>query len=338
MSTAKAKVPVTIDAAKTERASDVIVANDVIVAVDIASDKFDYVSTEQRGCKQMANSEKGIQDFLILIAPWKPAMVVLEATGGYEAALVRALHQHHIPVALVNPGRVRHFAMSLGVFAKTDAKDAEVLLQYGRTMRPMLTAAPEPEVENVADLRQRAQQLQDMLTSEKNRLRLSPALTRESVQSHIDWLQQELDTLEKRLQKAIHSSDTLRPLAQLLCTIPGVGPVISATLIGSLPELGSLSHKKIAALAGLAPFAHDSGKFKGKRFIRGGRSNVRAALYMGVLTTIRFSTVFREYYDRLLKAGKVKKLALIACARKLLVTLNAMVKSNQKWKTSTISA
>jgi transposase len=236
-----------------------------------------------------------------------------------------------IQVAVVNPRQARDFGKALGFLAKTDRIDAGILAHFGEAVRPEPRQLPSEEAANLAALVARRRQLTEMLTMEQNRLGSAPAALRKDIREHITWLQKRLKDSDKDIHKLLRSSPLWREKDQLLQGVPGVGPVLSATLLAMLPELGKLNRKEIAALVGVAPLNRDSGKMKGKRATWGGRSSVRDVLYMATMSAVRYNPTLKDFYERLLKAGKLKKVALVACMRKLLVILNAMLRDNAPW-------
>jgi transposase len=234
-------------------------------------------------------------------------------------------------VVVVNPRQVRDFARARGLLAKTDALDAQVLAHFAEVLRPQPRPLPDTEARALAALLTRRRQLVEMLTAEKNRLGSASASIRKSLRAHITWLERELQHTDTDLTHAIQQSPVWREKEELLRSVPGVGPVLTSTLLANLPELGTLTHKQIAALVGVAPFNRDSGTLRGKRTVWGGRAQVRAVLYMNAVVAARFNPVIRAFYHRLCRAGKAKKVALTACMRKLLVILNAMLKHRTPW-------
>ena len=261
-----------------------------------------------------------------------PALVVLEATGGLELELVGALAAAALPVVVVNPRQVRDFARATGRLAKTDALDAAVLAHFGEAVRPPLRALRDAESLALKALLGRRQQLVTMLVAERNRRGAAGAAVRPRIEAHIAWLEQERSELEDELRQTLQRSPVWRERDQLLRSVPGVGEQLSLTLLAELPELGRLNRRAIAALVGVAPFNRDSGRMRGRRTIWGAPARVRAMLYMGALSASRHNPVIRDCYQRLLAAGKPKKLALTACMRKLLVILNAMLKHHTPWR------
>jgi transposase len=249
-----------------------------------------------------------------------------------EIPLTSALATAGLPVVVVNPRQVRDFAKASGRLAKTDALDAQMLAQFAEVMRPQPRPLPDAEARALTALVARRRQLVEMLTAEKNRLLSASSPIRKRVRAHIAWLERELEHTNTELSEAIRHSPVWREKDDLLQSVPGVGPVLTSTLLASLPELGTLTHKQIAALVGVAPLNRDSGTLRGRRTVWGGRAQVRAVLYMGAIVAARFNPVIRVFYQRLQRAGKAKKVTLTACMRKLLTILNAMLKHRTPWR------
>src|SRR5919106_570199 len=280
----------------------------------------------------VANDAPGIAEVVHQLAQLHPKLVVLEATGGLQMPVAGTLATAGLPVAMVNPRQVRDFARATGRLAKTDRLDAQVLAHFAEAVQPTPYALPEVQTQDLTALLTRRHQVIEMLTAEKNRLRATRLESvRQRVQEHIRWLQQELNGLDKDLDHTIRQSPLWREKDNLLRSVPGVGPVVSITLLANLPELGTLSRHQIAALVGVAPLNRDSGRFRGKRIVWGGRARVRAALYMAALSASRYNPVIKAFYQRLCGAGKARKVALTACMRKLLTILNSMLKHRQTW-------
>ena len=304
----------------------------IYAGVDVSKARMDVAVRPADDGWTVSNDDAGIRQLVSRLKTLKPAMVVLEATGGLELPLVAALAVDELPVVVVNPRQVRDFARATGKLAKTDTLDAMVLAHFGEAVRPAVRPLRDAETQALSSLTTRRHQLVTMLVSEKNRL--STAITvavRSSIEAHIEWLQSELDDLDRDLRQTLRQSPVWREKDNLLRSVPGVGPQVSLTLLAYLPELGTLNRKQIAALVGVAPFNRDSGSLRGRRAVWGGRSRVRAVLYMGALVAARYNPVIRNFYQRLLAAGKPKKLALTACMRKLLVILNSMLKYRSAW-------
>ena len=301
------------------------------VGIDVSKAQVD-VAVRPAGQKWVVPyNETGVEELVSQIEDLSPALVLLEATGGLELPLVATLAAAGLPVVVVNPRQVRDFARATGTLAKTDALDAEVLAHFAEAVRPSVRPLRDAETQVLNSLAARRHQVTTMLVSEKNRLCTAISAVRPRIEAHIAWLEQELENLDGGLRQTLHRSPVWREKDDLLRSVPGVGEQISLTLLAHLPELGTLDRRQIAALVGVAPFNRDSGTLRGKRAIWGGRSRVRAALYMGALVASRFNPVIRDFYQRLLAAGKPKKVALVACMRKLLVILNALIKHRSSW-------
>lgn len=304
----------------------------VYVGIDVSKDRLDVaVAPEEQGW-QAPYTEGGVTELGERLRSLGPALVVLEATGGLELPVAGQLAALGLPLAVVNPRQVREFGRATGKLAKTDAIDAHLLALFAERLRPEPRPLPDEAAQTLGALLARRRQLIEMLTAEKNRMRLAPKRLRKSIQGHIDWLSRSLAKIEKDLRDTLRQSPVWREQEDLLKSVPGVGPVLTMTLVADLPELGRLSHKQIAALVGVAPFNRDSGKLRGKRTVWGGRAPVRAALYMAALVATRHNPVIHAFYQRLLTAGKPKKVALVACMRKLLTILNAMLKHKAPWR------
>lgn len=308
------------------------------VGIDVSQDWIDVAvlveenKTEQFRCERSAGALAGLAETLL---PYCPQGVVLEATGGLEGAVIAALAGAGLPVMRMNPKRVRDFAGAHGLLAKTDALDAYVLALFGARMRPPLRAGPEAERQQLAAWVTRQQQLTVDRASERTRLRQSsePEL-RKSVERVIAFLGKEIERLEKQMTAWVGQSETWKAQEALLRTAPGVGPKTAVRLLAQLPELGHINRRQIAALVGLAPFASDSGKWRGRRSIRGGRGGVRAILYLASWTAVRVEGNLKKFYFRLVAAGKPRQVALIAVARTLLLALNEMMRTRQPWRSA----
>ena len=298
------------------------------VGVDVAKASLTVVVRPELSSFVFPNTPSGRKKLAETLQKLSPSLVVLEATGGWEREVVETLAEAGLPVRVVNPRQVRDFAKALGKLAKTDRIDAAILAHFAEATQPEPRPLPDEETRELRDLLTRRKQLQDMLTAEKNRLRRAPSSLRPDIEEHIRWLEEKLKELERKIEE---KTATFGERMQILMSVPGVGLLTSAVLLGYLPELGKLSGKEIAALAGVAPFNRDSGEHKGKRAVWGGRKEVRAALYMATVAAVRWNPVLRGFYQRLLGAGKPVKVALVACMRKLLVILNAMVKRGTTW-------
>jgi len=306
----------------------------VFVGVDVSKAQLD-VALRPDGGFAVSNDETGIMQLIERLSRAAPVRVVLEATGGLEIPLVGALVTAGLPVVVVNPRQVRDFAKATGKLAKTDVLDAQTLAHFAEVIQPAVRPLPDEHTQALAALVTRRRQLVEMLTAEKNRLRQAPKPIRLSLQAHIAWLEQALQQADTDLAEAIRHSPVWRENEALLRSAPGVGPVLSTTLLATVPELGTLAHKQLSALVGVAPLNRDSGTLRGRRTVWGGRAQVRAVLYMGAIVAARFNPVIRAFYQRLRAAGKAKKVALTACMHKLLIILNAMLKHRTPWRQGT---
>jgi transposase len=305
--------------------------DDVFIGIDVSKEYCDVAVIPDGTRKRFTNDEEGQEAVAAFMLPLNPGRIVVEATGGYEMGVVRVLADNLLPVVAVNPRQVRDFAKATGRLAKTDSIDADVLAQFAGAIRPEVRPLPTKEVEMLRALVARRRQLVQMMTMEKNRLEKSPPAGSKDIRNHIYYLTEALKKIDRDISRTIRKSPLWKEKETILTSTPGIGPVISCTLIAALPELGTLNRKEIAALVGVAPFNRDSGKYRGKRTIWGGRAHVRSVLYMGMLSAIRFNPVIRVFYKRLIDAGKVKKLAITACMRKLLTILNTMMKNKTTW-------
>ena len=303
----------------------------IFVGLDVAKGHVDVALRPSGEHWQAPTSEAGLAALVERLRASAPALVVMEATGGLEAPLLAALAVA-MPVAVVNPRQVRDFARAMGRLAKTDRLDAAVLAHFAEVVRPSKTELPTAESEALTAMLSRRQQLVEMLTAERNRLGATRVVSvRKDVEAHVAWLQQRLKDVDKDLDGMLRASAVWREKGALYRSVPGVGRVVATTLLAELPELGTLDRKKIAALVGVAPFNRDSGTMRGRRPIWGGRATVRSALFMAALVATRRNTVIKAFYERLLAVGKLKKVALTACMRKLLTMLNAMARNHTPW-------
>jgi transposase len=310
------------------------------IGVDICKEKLDVYDLSNQTYHLFENTDAGIEQFIaILISRSSTVAVVCEATGGYELAMARRLQQLGIHISVVNPRPVRDLARALSKLAKTDPIDAYVIAKYGEVTAPEPTVFASALEEELKQWVARRQQIVEILSAEKNRLTLLPAgVARDEVNEHIEWLEEKIKQLDKKIDALSESTSEWRATKKILQSPKGIGPVISASFLVLLPELGKLNRKQISALAGLAPFNRDSGKFRGQRKIWGGRGSVRALLYMATLSALRSNPPIRAYYQHLIEKGKVKKVAIIACMRKFLVCLNSMVKKNEEWDDYKVTA
>jgi transposase len=304
---------------------------ETFVGIDVAKKELEVAVYPRTDTETWPNTEEGIVRFVEWMKSLSPALIVLEATGGLETPCVGALAAEGLPVVVMNPRQVRDFAKATGRLAKTDHIDAKVIARFAEAVRPEIRELKTEEMQELSDLGARRRQIIQMITSEKNRLSSASKWTREDIKEHISWLEKRLDDVNNEINKAIRNSPVWLEKDDLLRSVPGVGPVLSATLLSQLPELGSLNRKQIAALVGVAPLNRDSGVFRGKRSVWGGRASVRSALYMATLVATRFNPAISVFYDRLRTAGKEHKVALTACMRKLLTILNAMARDRTHW-------
>ncbi len=305
------------------------------VGIDVAKAQVD-VAVRPTGQRWVVSyDETGVGELVSQMKGLDPALVLLEASGGLELPLVAALAVAALPVVVVNPRQVRDFAKATGTLAKTDALDAAILAHFADAVRPSVRPLRDAETQALNSLTARRHQVMTMLVSEKNRLSTAISAVRPRIEAHIVWLEQELDDLDEGLRQTLRRSPVWREKDDLLRTVPGVGEQLALTLLAYLPELGTLDRRQVAALVGVAPFNRDSGTLRGKRAVWGGRSRVRAALYMGTLSATRYNPIIRDFYQRLLTAGKPKKVALVACMRKLLVILNSMLRHRSPWRAMT---
>ena len=306
----------------------------VYVGIDVAKANMDIAVHPSGKCWSFTNDDRGISEAVSRLRESSPTLIVMEATGGVEAPLVAALAVAGLPVVVVNPRQIRDFAKATGKLAKTDVLDAQVMAHFASTVQPKLRTLPDTQSKEFAAILARRRQVIEMLTAEKNRLSSAREVVRERIEAHIVWLEQELDSIDSDLRRSVRKSPVWQEKDNLLRSVPGVGPVLSATLLADLPELGTLNRRQIAALVGVAPLNRDSGTLRGKRTVWGGRAKVRPALYMSTLVAIRHNAVIRAFYQRLCAAGKEKKVALTACMRKLLTILNSMLKHGTPWNCS----
>jgi len=302
------------------------------IGIDVAKDSLEIAIFGEAESRQIHNSAKAVTKLANQLVESEPELIVLEASGGYEMLALSVLGQAGLPVALINPTRSRNFAKSTGKLAKTDRIDAQMLAHYAHAIRPEPRRVTTEQDEHLTALLTRRKQLVSIVTAEKNRLHSARPQVRDRITNHLAWLQAELDDLQIELEDLLANNKEWQQNKEILESAPGVGVVTSFTLLAHLPELGLLDRKEIAALVGVAPMSHDSGKYQGKRFVQGGRPAVRSALYMAALSAVRYNPIIRNFYQSLLDRGKSKKVALIACMRKLLVMLNAMIRDQRSWK------
>ncbi|MDO9492895.1 IS110 family transposase [Acetobacterium sp.] len=297
-----------------------------IVGVDVSKSRLDIFFNDESW--SIPNVWASISKLAIKLVDLHPKLIVVESTGGLEHALLTEFSSLGLPVALVNPRRVREFARSIGQLAKTDKVDAKLLARFGEAVKPEPTKMPTIEEQHLSALMVRRRQVIEMLTMEKNHLNSTHPVTQDSVTKIMALLQHELDELNGQIDEYIDQFPEFKRKDEILCSTPGIGKVTSAILLSDLPELGSIDRKKIASLVGVAPFNNDSGRFRGKRRIKGGRPTVRTVLYMATISAIKCNPVIRPYYKHLLDKGKVKKVAIVACMHKMLIYLNSIIRNS----------
>ena len=304
------------------------------VGIDVSKATLDVACYQSKSFRQFKNTSRGISKLIQWMETLQLGLIVLEATGGLELPCVAELSHADLPIAVVNPGRVRGFAKSIGQLAKTDKLDAMVIAHFGQATNPTPRKRPTEQEEQLSALITRRRQLIEMLTAEKNRRHSARFNTRALIEKHIEWLQTELSDLDDEIGAYIHRCPVWNRKADLLMSVPGVGKVTVATLLALLPELGTINRQQIAALVGVAPVNKDSGRRSRKRRVFGGRANVRSVLYMAALSASKHNPRIKDFYDRLLENGKEKKVALTACMRKLLVMLNAIIRTDSHFEVS----
>jgi transposase len=311
--------------------------NESYVGIDVSQDFLDiHVVPEERSCR-VANDEVGLAALMDLLRPLRVNCVVLEATGKLEGAAAAALSDANVPVAVVNPRQVRDFARATGQLAKTDAIDARIIALFGRAVAIEPRPVKDEDARQISDLLARRRQITRMIAEEKNRLPRASGRARSDIKAHIQWLEKRLKRVDAELDADIKKSPVWREQDALFQSIKGVGPVLSRTLIAGLPEIQSLSRRALAKLVGVAPLNCDSGRMRGRRRIWGGRAHVRVALYMAVVSASQWNPVVKAYYEKLIASGKPRKVALVACMRKLLNILRAVVRSGVPWEARPVS-
>jgi transposase len=306
------------------------------VGIDVSKVTLDVAILPTEEHFVVANDEGGIDELLGKLAEQLASvLVVLEASGGFERPAVAALAASGVALFVLNPRQARDFAKATGKLAKTDRVDAFVLARFAEAIRPTPRAIPDEQAREFQEILARRRQIVRMMTAEKNRLGASASkAVRGGIKAHVEWLEKELSRTDRDLEEIIEGSPTLKGNEALLRSVPGVGPVLCRTLLAELPELGSLSPRELSALVGVAPLNRDSGTLRGRRTVWGGRAKVREVLYMGALIASRFNPSIKEFYERLVKVGKPKKVALVGCMRKLLVILNAVLRDRTPWRCS----
>lgn len=309
------------------------------IGIDVSKQLLEVAVHESDFRYRCPNQVGTFAELLAELIALRPARIVLEATGGLEKPVVAALHAAHLPVVVINPRQVRAFAKAVGQLAKTDRLDAAVLAHFAAAIQPPLRPLKSKEEQELEALMGRRGQLVEMLVAEKNRRHSATSeAVRETIKEHIDWLQDRIAELDEQLQARLDSSEVWQTKDAILQSVPGIGPVVSFSLLADLPELGTLNRQRISKLVGVAPLNCDSGQQRGVRHIFGGRARVRTMLYMAALTALRFNPVIKEFYQRLVGKGKPHKVALTACMRKLLSIVNLMIRNQTIWKTDPVSA
>jgi transposase len=307
-------------------------SSETYVGIDVSKDRLDVAVLGEKQEKHVSNTKDGIAQLVKQMVDLQPELIVVEATGGYQRVVVDALFHAGLCVAVVNPARVRQFARADGLLAKTDRLDAQVLAKFGKKMQPRQYEGKSEAEKQLSALLVRRKQVEEMLKAEQNRLRTVSSSLRGSVERIIAILKEEKKRLDEQIRELMSEQQAWQEQTEILTSAPGVGVVTTATLLAELPELGKMDRKKIAALVGLAPMNYDSGKKRGYRKTKGGRTDVRSVLYMSTLVATRYNPVIRIQYQHLLKRGKLKKVALTACMRKFLTILNAMVRDQQPFR------
>ena len=306
------------------------------IGIDVSKDTLELFVKPLGERMNFPQTEDGLLLMANFVQSFSPCLVVLEATGGLERAAVAILGSKGLPIVVINPRQVRDFAKAKGILAKTDKIDALVIADFAEAIRPEIRPLKSEEMQELEVLVTRRRQVVQMLTAEKERLYTASRSIKKDIQAHIQWLEKSRDRLDKDLDNMIQGSPLWRARDKILQSSKGVGPVLSHTLLAKLPELGTLNRKQVAKLVGVAPLNRDSGNFRGRRMVWGGRAEVRSVLYMATVAAIRSNPLIRAFYERLLKAGKLKKVAITACMRKLLTILNAMVKNNTSWNVAQV--
>lgn len=313
------------------REDNILGSSEIFVGIDVSKAQLDIALRPSGEKQSFANDKVGIKTLVARLAKFQPTLIVLEATGGYERLALRALVSAELPAVMVNPRQVRDFAKATGQLAKTDAIDAGVLAHFAQAVRPQLRPLPDAVTMELRGLTARRRYFIETIGAEINRLEMASLAVTKSINDHVRTLERALERIDKDLDRAIANNPIWKDSEQRMRSVPGIGPVSSHTLLAELPELGTLDRKQIASLAGIAPFNRDSGSLKGRRSIWGGRAPVRCALYMATLVATVRNPVIRDFYKRLKAKGKLFKVALIACMRKLLTILNSMIKHKTCW-------
>jgi transposase len=304
------------------------------VGIDVCKKYLDVYIRPRGEYFRTENNSAGVTQIQNKLTKLNLECIVLEATGGMEQLVARTLSQKGLPIVIINPRQVKNFARASGKLAKTDKIDAQILAHFAQAIQPEIRPMASDSEQELKELVSRRRQIVEMITAEKSRLNSSRGKVQVGVKEHIEWLKQKQQELEAAIGEATSQKQEWHNQIKRLESVPGIGPVVARTLVADLPELGKLTHKQIASLVGLAPFNRDSGTCRGKRMISGGRAAVRSILYMATLVGIRHNPVLREFYEKLIQRGKLKKVALVACMHKLLTIINAMIRSGCDWQTT----
>lgn len=307
------------------------------VGIDVSKATLDIYLRPMGKALKLTNNDEGITELVKQLKVVEVNLIVLEATGGLETEVIIQLQAAQLPVAMINPRQGRDFAKATGRLVKTDVIDAQILAHFGEAMKPSVLAIESESARQLSELVSRRRQLVEMRTAEKNRSSRASGKALSNIQAHLEYLEKTIEEVNQEIEQLNQNDRASIDKINLIKTVPGIGSVISTTLVSDLPELGQLTAKQISRLVGVAPINHDSGQHQGKRRISGGRAHIRAALYMGAVVAMRHNPIIKDFYDRLVERGKSKKLALTACVRKMLVILTAMVRANRPWQTPALS-
>ncbi len=305
--------------------------NEINVGVDTGKTQLDIYIRPLNIYFVVSNDEVGIKEAIKTIKKYKVTRIVIEATGRLEQPFIVACAKANLPFVIANPVRIKKFAGAINQQAKTDKLDAQLIAYYAEVVKPELSQLKPEDIKLMSDLLSRRRQLMEMQTMEKNRLQIMPKEITSSIKPVLTVMKNQLDKIDNKLQKLIDSRDEYKIKNDIIQSVPGVGKVVAFNLISEMPELGYINNKEASSLVGVAPFNRESGSYKGNRMIRGGRSQIRTAMYMAMMSAIQCNRTFKEYYQRLVAAGKPKKVAIIACIRKLVITLNSMVRDGVYW-------
>lgn len=305
--------------------------SDLYVGIDVSKATLDVACVPSNEAITVTNDEAGCVHLMSLLSSLAPKLIVMEATGGFENLVAGMLVANHLPVVVMNPRQIRDFAKATGQLAKTDRIDAKTIARFGEAIKPELRPFKDEDTKALMALITRRRQIVDMLTAEKNRLSICHQSVKDDIRETIQWLESRLKEINTSLSDAVRNNTVWDGKAKILTSCKSVGPVFSKTLLCCVPELGTLNRREIGSLIGVCPFNRDSGKMRGKRAIFGGRADVRATLYMATRSAVRFNPAIKAFYDRLIQAGKLEKVAIVACMRKLLTVLNAMLRKMEKW-------